>query len=131
MLDPFEEMERMLDWPAQRQLNTFVPPMDVYQDEHNVYVETALAGVDPEKVDIAIENDVLTVKGATEHKSEIDEKNYYRKEVRRGSFYRSVALPTHVVGDSASAEYIDGILKITIPKAPEVKPKSVKINIKK
>lgn len=131
MLDPFEEMERMLDWPAQRHLNTFVPAMDVYQDDNNVYVETALAGVDPAKVDIAIENDVLTVKGATEHKSEVDEKNYYRKEVRRGSFYRSVALPTHVVGDDASAEYTDGILKITIPKAPEVKPKSVKINIKK
>jgi len=131
MLDPFDEMERMLDWPAQRQLNTFVPAMDVYQDENNVYVETALAGVDPEKVDIAIENDILTVKGATEHKSEVDEKNYYRKEVRRGSFYRSVALPTHVVGDDASAEYTDGILKITIPKAPEVKPKSVKVKVNK
>jgi len=61
----------------------------------------------------------------------VEEKNYYRKEVRSGGFYRSVALPTRVVGDKASAESKAGMLKITIPKAPEVRPKTVKIVAKK
>jgi HSP20 family protein len=82
-------------------------------------------------VDISIENNVLCLKGESEKKSEIDEKNYYRKEIRRGSFYRSVSLPTKVDGDNAKAVNDGGILKISIPKAPEVKPKTIKIESKK
>ncbi|MEI6627016.1 MAG: Hsp20/alpha crystallin family protein [bacterium] len=110
---------------------TFVPAMDVYQDKDNVYVEAPLAGIDPEKVDISIENDVLTVKGENEKKTEIEEKNYYRKEVRRGSFYRSIQLPARVAGDSAEANYEKGVLTITIPKADEAKPKMIKIKANK
>jgi HSP20 family protein len=130
MWDPFEDFDRALDFPA-RGLRAFVPAMDVYQDKDNVYVETALAGVDPEKVEISIENDVLTIKGSTEKKSEVEDKAYYRKEVQAGAFYRSVGLPTHVVGDKAAAEYREGLLKITIPKAEEVKPKTIKVKVDK
>ncbi len=105
----------------------FIPAIDVYQDKDNVVVETPLPGIDPEKVDISIENDVLTIQGESEEKKEIEEKDYYRKEVRQGSFYRSVALPTRVLGDKANASYEKGMLKITIPKAPEAKPKTIKI----
>ncbi|MBI5621324.1 Hsp20/alpha crystallin family protein [Candidatus Falkowbacteria bacterium] len=130
MWDPFEEFDRALDMPG-RGVRGFVPAMDVYQDKDNVYVETALPGMDPEKVDVSIENDVLTIKGSTERTSEVEDKAYYRKEVQTGSFYRSVALPTHVVGDDAKAECTDGILKITVPKADEVKPKNIKVEVKK
>lgn len=135
-LDNFEEMDKMLtDYPSgmRSMMSTggFMPAVDMYEDKDNVIVETQLAGVDPEKVEIAIENDVLTIKGESEKKSEIDEKNYYRKEIRRGSFYRSVQLPTHVVGDKANAEASDGVLKITIPKALEAKPKTIKIKTSK
>ncbi|MEA2065269.1 MAG: Hsp20/alpha crystallin family protein [Patescibacteria group bacterium] len=109
------------------QTKNFVPAIDVYQDKNNVIVETPLPGVDPEKVDISIENDVLVIKGESEEKKEIEEKNYYRKEVRSGSFYRTVALPTRVVGDKAEANYKKGMLKIVIPKAQETKPKTIKI----
>jgi len=105
----------------------FTPAVDIYEDKNNVFVETQLAGVDPEKVNISIENDVLVIKGEGEKKSEVEDKNYYRKEIRRGSFYRSVALPTHVLGEKASAEAIDGVLKISIPKATGGKPKTIKI----
>lgn len=134
LLEPFEEMDKMLSdfnpsmHPAQM---GFMPAVDMYEDKNNVIIETQLAGVDPEKVEIAIENDVLTIKGESEKKSEIDEKNYYRKEIRRGSFYRSVPLPAHVIGDKASAEANDGVLKITVPKASEVKPKVIKIKTSK
>ena len=129
MFDPFEEMDRALDMP--RGLQVFAPAIDVYQDADNVYVESALPGIDPEKVEVSIENDVLTVKGTSERKSEVDDKTYYRREVQRGSFYRSLALPTHVVSDQASAEFNDGVLKITVPKADEAKPKTIKIDVKK
>jgi HSP20 family protein len=109
----------------------FTPALDMYEDKKNIIVETQLVGIDPEKVNISIENDVLCIKGESERKSEVEEKNYYRKEIRRGSFYRSVPLPTKVNGDKASAITEEGILKITIPKADEVQPKNIKIQTKK
>ena len=109
----------------------FTPAIDMYEDKDNVVVETQLGGIDPEKVDISIENNVLTIKGESEKKSEVEDKNYYRKEIRRGSFYRSIPLPTKVDGDKALATNEEGILKVTIPKVPEVKAKTIKILAKK
>lgn len=133
-LEPFEEMDKMLEeWPSfgSGRQSSFTPAIDMYEDKDNVIVETQLAGIDPEKVDISIENDVLCIKGESEKKSEVEDKNYYRKEIRRGGFYRSVPLPAHVKGDKASALAEDGVLKISIPKAEEVKPKMIKIQTKK
>jgi len=109
----------------------FKPAMDIYQDKDNVIVETPVVNADPNKVNITIENDVLTVEGQSEKKSEIDDKNYYRKEVHYGSFSRQVALPVAVNGDQAEAEYKDGILRISIPKAPQAKKKTIKVKTKK
>ena len=129
-LEPFEEMEKAFSdfLPTARGGQAgFIPAVDMYEDKDNVIVEAQLAGIDPEKVDVSIENDVLTIKGESEKKSEVEEKNYYRQEIRRGSFYRSVPLPIHVLGDAASAVAEAGVLKIIIPKAPEAKPKTIKI----
>jgi HSP20 family protein len=109
----------------------FTPAVDMYEDKDNIIVETQLAGIDPSDVTISIENNVLSIKGESEKKSEVDEKNYYRKEIRRGSFYRSISLPTRVDGDQAKAITEDGVLKISIPKAPESKLKTIKIENKK
>ncbi len=133
-LEPFEDMDKMFSelMPSARSMQAgFMPAVDVYEDKNNVIVETQLAGVDPEKVDISVENDVLSIKGESEKKSEVEEKNYYRKEIRRGSFYRSVPLPAHVAGEKASASAEDGVLKVVIPKALEAKPKTIKIKTKK
>lgn len=134
LLEPFEEMDKMFNdfMPSTRAMgNGFMPAVDMYEDKDSIIVETQLAGIDPDKVNISIENDILSIKGESEKKSEIDEKNYYRKEIRRGSFYRSIPLPTHVSGDKATAETEGGVLKIMIPKAPEAKPKTIKIQTKK
>lgn len=132
MLEPWEEVDKawdnMLAWPK---AETFVPAINVYQTQDNVVVETSLAGVDPAKVEISIENDVLTIKGAAEKKSEVEEKNYYRKEIRAGSFYRAVALPTHVVGDKAQATFDKGLLMVKIPKATAGKARSIKVKVTK
>ncbi|XOU94575.1 MAG: Hsp20/alpha crystallin family protein [Candidatus Kerfeldbacteria bacterium] len=120
----FEEMPRM-----QAKNNSYTPAVDIYQDKDNVVVETPLAGVDPEKVNVSVEDDVLKIEGKSEHRSEVDEDNYYRKEVRHGSFYRAIALPTSVIADKAEANFENGMLKVIIPKAGEVKPKTIKVNI--
>ena len=109
----------------------FTPAVDVYEDKNDIIVETQLAGINPDDVKISIENNNLIIKGESEKKSEIDEKNYYRKEIRRGSFYRSISLPSKVMGDDAKAVAEDGVLKITIPKAAETKAKTIKIENKK
>lgn len=128
-VESFDDMEKMMDWPVAG--NSFTPAIDVYEDKDDVVVEAPLAGIDPAKVDVAIENGVLTIKGENEKKSEVEDKNYYRKEIRSGSFYRAVSLPAKVDGDKAEATYDKGVLMIRIPKAPEVKPKTIAINVKK
>lgn len=115
-------------WPMQFD-DVIVPKMDVYLNDGNLVVEMPLPNVDPDKVDISIDDqNVLTVKGKVEKKTEIDDKNYYRKEVKIGSFYRSVALPVAVQSDKATADYKDGVLLISIPKVEEKKPTQIKIN---
>lgn len=125
-----DDFDKYFDsWPIMSA--NFTPAVDVYQDADHVIVEAPLAGINPENVDISIENDVLTIKGAHEKKSEVEDKNYYRKEIRQGSFYRAIQLPTRVVGDQAKASYEQGVLTISIPKASEAKPKSIKITTSK
>lgn len=128
----FEDMDKMISEfvPTVSGIKGFMPAVDMYEDKDNIVVETQLAGIDPEKIDISIENDVLCIKGEGERKTEVDEKNYYRKEIRRGSFFRSIPLPNKVSGDEATAVAEGGILKISIPKAPETKPKTIKIKTK-
>jgi HSP20 family protein len=109
----------------------FTPAVDMYENKDDIIVEAQLVGMNPEKVNVSIENDVLCIKGEGEKKSEVEDKNYYRKEIRRGTFYRSIPLPTKVDGEKAKAVNEDGVLKITIPKAEELKPKTIKIETKK
>lgn len=131
--DNFEDMEKAFSefLPSLRDdSGVFTPAVDIYEDKNNVVVETQLAGIDPEKVDLSIENDVLTIKGESEKKNEVEDKNYYRKEIRRGGFYRNVALPTSVEGSKAKALAEDGVLKVTIPKAKTAQAKTIKIENK-
>lgn len=134
MYDPFQEMEDMMrrySTPMSlSQQRTLVPAMDMYEENDNLVVETPLAGMNPKDVEITLEKGVLTIQGKTTKEHEVDEKNYYSKEIRSGSFYRQVALPTAVVEDDVEAEFQNGILKITAPKASPTKAKKVNVQIK-
>lgn len=126
---PMWELDRFFDedqWPGA----DFMPAVDVYQDGDNVVAKVSLPDVDPEKVDVSVENDVLTVSGNTEEKKETKREDYYRKEIREGSFSRSVVLPMKVQGDATKARYEKGVLTVTMPKAEEAKPKKIAIDVK-
>ncbi|MBI2436840.1 MAG: Hsp20/alpha crystallin family protein [Candidatus Magasanikbacteria bacterium] len=135
--DPFVEMEEMMrNLPAlgSNQVSLqkgFVPAMDVYDEKDAIVVETSLAGVSPKDISVSVENGVLTVQGMSKKEHEVEEKNYYRKEVRSGSFFRQMQLPTPVKENNVSAEFEDGVLKIRCPKASPGQSKKIPVEIKK
>lgn len=110
-------------------LVNFTPAVNVSEDKDRVIIEAPLAGIDPEKVEIEIEDNVLKISGSSEKKSEVDDKDrhYYRKEIRSGTFYRAVALPKAVEGAKAEASFKNGILTVTVPKSEAAKPRTIKI----
>jgi HSP20 family protein len=101
--------------------------LDVYETDDALVVKGALPGVRPDEVDISVTGDVLTIKGETKSEEETKNGSYHRRELRYGAFARSVPLPTRVDHDKAEATFENGILTVTLPKAEEVKPKSIKI----
>lgn len=132
--DPFKEIEKFFEddffgfFPAVRR--HFAPPMDIYQTESDLVVELQVPKEVADKVDVSIEDGVLTVKGGEEKEEEEKGKNYYRKEIRKGSFSRSVALPADVKEEGAKAAYENGVLKITLPKTEVKKPKKIEVEVK-
>lgn len=130
-LEPFDDFDKMFENFGQKAPIGFSPQVDIYEKGNDLIVEAPMPGIDPEKFEINVDSDMLTLKGKMEKKSEVEDKNYYRREIRSGSYYRQIPLPSHVIGDKAKAEYEDGVLKISIPKAPEKKAKKIAIKLKK
>jgi len=132
MWDPFAELDESVRLPAVNpSLKAFVPAVDIYETDKAVIVESPLAGMRPEDVKVSVDKGVLTIKGESEKEHEVEEKNYYRKEVRSGSFYRQIALPAPVLDDKVQAEFKDGVLKITCPKAAASKTNKVDVKVVK
>lgn len=105
--------------------------VDVYEEKNNVIAKVSLPGIKAEEVDISIEDDMLTISGRREEEKEVDKKNYYSKEIRRGSFVRSVSLPRSVDAQKAEAKYESGELIVTMPAVAGAKEKAVKVRINK
>jgi HSP20 family protein len=109
--------------------STFAPPVDVYEDDHNVTLKIEVPGIDEKDIDVRIENNVLTVHGERKFEKEEKEENYRRVERQYGSFTRSFTLPNTVDAEKVSANYDKGILKVTLVKKAEAKPKQIKVNV--
>jgi len=107
----------------------FAPPVDVYEDEHNVVLKVEVPGVDEKDIDVRVENNVLTVHGERKVEKEEKEENFRRVERQYGSFTRTFTLPSTVDAERIQADYDKGILKIVLPKKAEAKPKSIKVNV--
>ena len=136
MWDPFSDMDDVLTRlpsmvPAGQQIKAFVPAINMYETDKAVVVETPLAGINPEDVDVSVQKGVLVLKGESKKEHEVEEKNYYRKEIRSGSFYREVALPTPVMEDKVTAEFENGMLKVLCPKSEPAQAKKVSVKVVK
>ena len=105
------------------------PAVDIYETDNNIIVKAELPEMKEKDIDIRLENDTLTLKGERKFEKETREENYHRVERAYGAFSRSFTLPTSVDQDKISAEYKDGVLKITLPKKVETKSKQIKVNI--
>jgi HSP20 family protein len=103
--------------------------VDIYEQDGNIVMKAELPGVDPKAVDIRLENNTLTLRGERKLDHEVKEDNYHRVERSYGAFSRSFTLPTVVDQTSIKAEYKDGVLKLTLPKRDEAKPRQIQINV--
>lgn len=109
--------------------STFAPAVDVYEDEHNVTLKIEVPGIDEKDISVSLENNTLTVHGERKIEKEEKEENYRRVESQYGSFTRTFNLPPAVDSEKVSAIYDKGVLKVTLPKKAEAKPKQIKVNL--
>lgn len=101
--------------------------VDVYQDRENIYIKSTIAGVEPEDVDIAFDNDMITIRGKRHKDKNIREEDYFYQECYWGNFSRSIILPVDVQEEKIKAEIRNGILTIILPKA---KRRGIDIKVK-
>lgn len=101
--------------------------IDVYQTEEAIVIESTVAGVDPDDIDIDISADSITIRGERKKVSEVSEDNYLYQECYWGRFSRSVILPQEVDPDEAVAEFKQGVLRVTLPKLNKGKSRKIKI----
>ncbi len=130
-----EAMDRLFDDAFTRPLSmgavsSVLPAIDLYQTADEVIVKAALPGLKPDEVQISITGDVLTLRGEFKQEEQKQEATWHIREQRRGAFERSVMLPSVVQTDKAKADFENGILTVTLPKAESVKPKTISIKAK-
>jgi len=100
--DDFDQFFK--EWPKMKTAD-FIPAINIYEKGNKIVVEAAISDIDPKKIDVSVEDNTLILKGKSEKKSEVEEKNYYRHEVKSGSFYRAITLPCKVRGEKAQASF--------------------------
>jgi HSP20 family protein len=144
--DPFRDMMSLRDAMDRLFEESFVRPfggwpllsggpqslaLDMYETDESLVVEASLPGISPDEVDISVVGNTLTIKGEHEEKKEEKEEGkYHFRERRYGAFQRTVALPTDVSADKADASFQNGVLKLTLPKVEEAKPKRIEVKVK-
>jgi HSP20 family protein len=140
-LSPFAEFDRLFDdfWPtgwlrplrgelpSLASLEAKVPRVDVVDKESEVLVRAELPGVAKDDIDITVGENTVTIRGETKHEEKEEKADYYRCEISRGSFARTVALPAAVDSDRAKAAFKDGILELNLPKVEKSKRRTIKV----
>jgi len=101
--------------------------VDVFQDDTNVVIQSTIAGVSPDDLDVSITNDMITIRGERRHTHEVDEEDYFYQECYWGTFSRSIILPVEIDADRAEAKIKNGILTIRIPKANAAMTRKLKV----
>lgn len=145
---PFDEMDRMMEqaleqsfsrgWmrPWQRGWSPWhalagpegqVPRVDVVDRDEDVLIRAELPGVKKEDLDISMADDRVTIQAKTSHEEAEEKGSYYRKELSRGMFSRTVVLPCAVQGDKSKATFSDGVMELVLPKVEPTKRRRIKV----
>ena len=133
--DMQQEMNRLFDSffgrPATMMTGDrlWLPLVDMFETKDDLHVTFEVPGVREKEVNVSITGDLLTVKGERKWDKEQADESYHRLERVYGKFERSLALPVPVQADKVKASYRDGVLEIRLPKAEEIKPKEIKIDV--
>ena len=110
-------------------LTPWAPAVDIYETENELVVKADLPDVNPQNLDIRVENNILTIRGERKFESKVNEDNYLRVERAYGSFSRSFSLANSVKTDDIKADYQNGVLTLSLPKREEAKPKQIKVTV--
>ena len=134
MLTLKERMNRLFEdyYPARKEerdmvASTWAPAVDIYETENELVLSAELPGIEDEDIEIKVEDNTLTLKGQRKFEKETKEENYHRIERSYGSFMRSFTLPAYIDQDKIEAQHDQGVLKITMPKKMESKPRNVMV----
>jgi HSP20 family protein len=106
---------------------TWMPPMDVFETEDKIVATLELPGIEPDAVEVAVEDSTLTVSGSRELSSEVKEEAYHRVERRYGAFTRAITLPQTADTEKVEAKFDKGVLTIEVPKVERAKPKKIQV----
>ncbi len=141
---PFDEMERLFDtyfprgwmrrlewpaWPAElsRRMEFRMPKVDVIDRNEEVVVKAETPGVDKKDLDVSVTGNTVTIKGRTSHEEKEEKGDYYRSEISRGTFSRTVSLPAEVDATQAKASFRDGVLELVLPKREGAKRQPINV----
>ncbi|HWH68633.1 MAG TPA: Hsp20/alpha crystallin family protein [Candidatus Sulfotelmatobacter sp.] len=130
-----EEIDRLFEAPlaelarTSQLLSGWTPALNVYEDKDNLYVKAELPGMKREEIDLSLHENSLSISGERKSEEKYKEADLTRSERFFGRFQRTVTLPTPVAVDKVKAQYKDGILTVTLPKAEESKPKHIDVNV--
>lgn len=145
-VSPIEEMDRWfegffprgwmrpfrVDWPSWGDVAVpfegRIPKVDVIDRDDEVVVRAEVPGVEKDDLDISVSDNTVTIKGETRHEEKEEKGDYYRSEISRGTFTRTVMLPGIVATDKAKAKFKDGVLELKMPKVEKTKRRTVKID---
>lgn len=141
--DPFRNLKRMHDdvdhlfaslWPERDgsfiEMTGWVPAVDLYEEKDRYVLKADVPGIKREDLSVNLSEDILTIKGERKHEKEEKGEDYFRHEAAYGAFERRVHVPGAVKADGVTADYSDGVLKVTLPKAEETKTREIKIKVK-
>jgi HSP20 family protein len=131
--EPFDDIDRVFNefpFPFAKGAGRDLA-IDLYEEGNDIIAKMSLPGVDGEKIDVSVEDGYLRMSGSREEERKEKKKNYYSKEITRGSFERMVRLPGSVDTGKVKAEYEDGMLTVTLPKIGETRSNNIKVEVKK
>lgn len=145
-LNVFDEMERMFDnfasdnWvkpfrsnvpPMNETKKTFIthiPKVDVIDRDNEIVIKVMMPGIEKKDIDISMTKNTVTIKGKSSHEQKDEKGDYYRCEISKGSYMRTLALPENVDEDKAKAKFKDGMLELTMPKLEVLHRRNIKVD---